>query len=604
MLKALKELSELLDRKSKVQFVLLFMLLVVKSFFDGFGLGLIVPYIAIVGAPSAVFDNQIFQKVNVYTKFDSSQSLIFWMSIILIGFFIIKSLLSLYVMYYQSRMIFTKRSYQGRALFEAYMNAPYSFHLEHNSAELDRNIRYESVNVYLFVQNFIQLCSGVLFTISISILLLVANWQIVLGIGLFISIFSYMILSFSGRYTKIYGKTVQESVLHIGQAMKEGLSSINETKLYHIESFFPNRYLRHMMTNARANWRQSTLQAAPYQFFEILAMGALLGVVVVFSIRNITIYSVLPMLALFGIGFIRLIPTVTTIITSFQSAQFFAPAVHVVYAAFQHLALLAKQNSAVKKPVRQPIEFHNLKLTDVAFSFPSRPDLNTISDISLTIVRGQAVGITGPSGAGKTTLMNIILGFLQPDRGEVYVNSENIHANLENWQSLIGYVPQVITLIDASIKENVALGFEGDEINTDKVWSVLKEACMDVFVKSLPEKLDTLIGENGVRLSGGQRQRLGLARALYRNPEVLVFDEATSALDMDTEKKITQEIMKLSGKRTLIIVAHRVSTIKDCNVIYYLKDGQIINSGTYSQLAAINRDFRTLIDQSVGSDGG
>jgi ATP-binding cassette subfamily C protein len=207
---------------------------------------------------------------------------------------------------------------------------------------------------------------------------------------------------------------------------------------------------------------------------------------------------------------------------------------------------------------------------------------------------GQSIGITGPSGSGKTTLINIILGLLNPDNGQIYVNDIEIQKNLTNWRSIIGYVPQAITLIDANIRENVALGIEGDKINDEKVWSTLKEANLDVFVKNLPEQLGTFIGENGMRLSGGQRQRLGLTRALYRDPEVLVFDEATSALDVKTEKRITREIMKLSGKRTLIIVAHRISTIKDCDVIYYLKDGKIVNSGKFDELKKLNKDFKDL----------
>jgi ATP-binding cassette subfamily C protein len=235
-----------------------------------------------------------------------------------------------------------------------------------------------------------------------------------------------------------------------------------------------------------------------------------------------------------------------------------------------------------------------LLIQDITFSFPSNKELPVIDGLSLHISRGQAIGITGPSGSGKTTLINLILGLLKHNIGKIDFNGEALQHNLLKWRSLIGYVPQSITLIDANIRENVALGIEGDKINDEKVWSTLKEANLDVFVKNLPEQLGTFIGENGMRLSGGQRQRLGLTRALYRDPEVLVFDEATSALDVKTEKRITREIMKLSGKRTLIIVAHRISTIKDCDIIYYLKDGKIVSSGRLDELKELNTDFRDI----------
>lgn len=599
MFNTLKKINDLLDKKSKTKFGFLFLALVIKSFLDGFGLGLIVPYLAAIGDPSVIFDHQVFQEINVYTKIDSSQALIIWMSIVLIGFFITKNIFSLYVMYYQSRLVFTQRALQGRALFEAYMSAPYSYHLEHNSAELDRNIRFESANVYSFVQNVIVLCSNVLLTSSIVILLVFSNWQITVGVGLFILIFSFLFLSFTGRYNKLFGTVTQESQLHGGQALKEGLSSIIEAKLYNIESFFPARYFKYQMIYSRATWRQSTLGSAPYLFLEVLAVGTMLGVIVVLTVRSIDLYSILPILALFSVAFIRMMPAVTAIVNSFQSIKFHIPAVDVIHANFQYFGLLTETDFSERKTIRHHIDFNSLTLKDVSFLFPSKKNVNVIDELNIDIKRGQAIGVTGPSGAGKTTLINLILGFLNPDSGEVCVNGKSIHDDLASWYALIGYVPQAITLVDASIKENVALGFEGDEIDEDKVWAMLKEANLDVFVKDLSEGLDTLIGENGIRLSGGQRQRLGLARALYRDPEVLVFDEATSALDVETEKKITHEIMELSGKRTLIIVAHRVSTIKDCDVIYYLKNGKIINSGNFSELMQTNSDFRTLVSQSA-----
>ena len=594
MIIALKKLNQLLDKKSKIQFGFLLALLLVKSILDGFGLGLIAPYIAAIADSSVIFSHELFRKINVYTNIESTQQLILWMSIALIGFFIIKNVFSLYVIYTQSRLIFTKRSLQGRDLFEAYMKAPYRYHLEHNTAELDRNIRFESTNVYAFVNSFLLLCSNMFLTISIFTVLILVNWQAVISMGLFIILFSSIFLSFSGKYNKKFGTEVQASQLHGGQAMKEGFSSIIEIKLHRIESFFPARYFKHMMSNARANWRQATLTTAPTLFFEILAVGSLVGVITVLFLRDINIISILPIIGLFSFAFIRLIPTVTIIIRSLQDIKFLVPAVDVVYDDFQNLEQLSKEGKQNHKPDQQLIEFNSLLLEDVSFSFPGKMNVNVIDGISLQVTKDQAIGITGPSGSGKTTLINMILGLLNPDSGKICVNDEEMHKNLVDWRSLIGYVPQTINLVDASIEENVALGLEGNEINEGKVWSALKEANLDLFVKDLPEQLDTFIGENGMRLSGGQRQRLGLARALYRDPEVLVFDEATSALDVKTEKRITQEIMKLSGKRTLIIVAHRISTIKDCDIIYYLKDGKIVSSGRFDELKELNTDFRDL----------
>jgi ATP-binding cassette, subfamily B, bacterial PglK len=596
LISALIKLKQLLDNKSKLQFSLLFILLLVKSFLDGFGLGMIAPYIAAVTDSSTIVDNEYFQKINFYTKIQTGQELILVMSIILITFFIIKNVFSLFVMYLQSRLLFTKRSVQGRKLFEGYMRSPFSFHLEHNSAELDRNIRIETPMVYGFVEGFLLLCSNLFLTFSIFTVLLLANWQAVMIMGFFIIIFSSGFLFFSGRYSKRFGKEVQVSQLHIGQAMKEGFTSIIEVKLLQLESFFPSRYFRHMMSNARANWRQTTLGSAPTLFFEVLAVGSLVAVITVLSIRNYDINKVLPILGLFSFAFIRLIPSVTAIIKSLQDINFRAPAVEVIFADFKKLELLS--NATTKhKLIQNSINFDLLSFEDVNFSFPTGKNHNVVNGLNLSIPKGIAIGITGPSGSGKTTLINLILGLLKPDSGVIRINNEEMEKNLTSWRSKIGYVPQSINLLDASIRDNVAMGLEGSAIDNQKVWSVLKEANLFEFVKDFPHQLDTFIGENGVRISGGQRQRLGLARALYRDPEVIIFDEATSALDMETEKRITEEIMKLSGKRTLIIVAHRISTIKECDVIYYLKNGEIVNSGKYEELKKLNRDFKEIAGQ-------
>jgi len=600
VLKTLNKLRGLLDRQAKIQFVTLFILLIFKSILDGFGLGLIAPYIATISNPDSIFKNNFFNKLNAYLNIGSNDELILWMSVFLIMFFIFKNVFSILVLYFQSRLIFTKRSIQGRKLFQLYMDAPFIFHLDHNTAELDRNIRFESTNVFGFFQSFLLFCSNAFLTISIFVVLMIANWQAVLGMSFFIIIFSSLFLIFSGKYSTNYGIEVQESQLHIGQSMKEGLSSIIESKLNQIESFFPNRYFKHMMSNARANWSQATLGTAPIYFFEILAVGALVGVILVLFINETDINSVLPILGLFSFAFIRIIPSVTAMIKNLQQIKFLAPAVDVIYKDFKYLEKISKNSKLISELKIKKINFKNLIIKNVNFSFSKK---NILKNISLDLNKGQAIGITGPSGSGKTTLINLILGLFSPDSGEVNLNGEKLENNLNSWYALIGYVPQSITLIDASIRENIALGVKESEIDDKKIWSVLKDANLITFVKEMSEQLDTLIGENGVRLSGGQRQRLGLARALYRDPKVIIFDEATSSLDVETEKRITKEIMGLTGKRTLIIVAHRLSTIKDCEKIYFIKDGEIMNSGTFSDLQKLNNDFKKLSNQSEVSFG-
>jgi ATP-binding cassette, subfamily B, bacterial PglK len=594
LIPSFKKIIELLDRRSKIQFCVLFILLVFKSILDGFGIGLIAPYITAVTDSSIIFNHKIFQNINVYININSQKDLLLWMSIVLILYYIIKNIFSLFVTYYQSKLIFTKRSYLSRNLFQLYMNAPYSFHLKRNSAELDRNIRFEIPRLYILLQNTMLLFSNILLMLTIIFILILANWQAVFAMVLFSMIVSTIFLLFSGRYSTMLGKELQNAQLHLGQALKEGFLSIIEAKLLKIESFFPDRYLKHYLVTSKANWRQTTISSSPQLLFEILAVGSLVGVIMFLSTKNTDFISVMPIIGLFSFSFIRLIPSVTAILKSIQEIKFCVPSLDVVHADFNKLTNLSIKSKENYRLSQKPLNFSKLSLQNVSLAFPGNKNKRVLDEVFIELNRGESIGITGPSGCGKTTLVNLIIGLLHADSGFIKINDEEMHTNLARWQSLIGYVPQSIAMIDAKIRENIAFGLEGNAIDDEKIWSVLKEANLTEFVKDLPHQLDTFIGENGIRISGGQRQRLGLARALYCNPEVLIFDEATSSLDVEAEERITEEIMKLSGKRTLIIVAHRISTIKDCDVIYYMKDGKIVNYGKYEELKELNKEFNQI----------
>ena len=347
-----------------------------------------------------------------------------------------------------------------------------------------------------------------------------------------------------------------------------------------------------MMINARANWRHVTLGAVPSLFFEILALSILVGFVFFIITNNIDLEKVLPILGLFSFAFVRLLPTVSVMIKNIQDIKFLMPSVDVIYSEFKNFSGETEYKS-IEKTGNNLEVFKELKLENISFSY-NRKEGNSINNLSLIINKGQSIGITGPSGSGKTTLINIILGLLKIDKGNIFVNGDLLINNFRNWHKLLGYVPQLITLTDSTIRENIAFGVSENEINDDQIWKSIKESNLLNFIENLPNGINTIIGENGVRLSGGQRQRLGLARALYRTPKILIFDEATSALDIESEKKITNEIMKLSGDRTIIIIAHRINTIKNCDIIYFMKEGKIKNYGTFDELKKIDNEFKNI----------
>ena len=592
MISSLSKINFLLDNKSKKQFAFLLLLLFFKSFLDGFGLGLIAPYIAAIADSTIILNNSFFKKLNLFLNIQNQQELVIYLSSFLIVFFILKNVFALLVSYFQSRLIFSSRSMLGKELFELYLNAPYKYHLEHNTAELDRNLRFENTNVFSYIQNTLILTSNIFLIISIFIVLMISNWKAVLGIGFFIGIVSFVFLSISGKYSKRLGIDVQSSQLDTGKAMKEGLSTVIDSKLLNIEFFFSEKIFKYMMINARANWRHVTLGAVPSLFFEILALSILVGFVFFIITNNIDLEKVLPILGLFSFAFVRLLPTVSVMIKNIQDIKFLMPSVDVIYSEFKNFSGETEYKS-IEKTGNNLEVFKELKLENISFSY-NRKEGNSINNLSLIINKGQSIGITGPSGSGKTTLINIILGLLKIDKGNIFVNGDLLINNFRNWHKLLGYVPQLITLTDSTIRENIAFGVSENEINDDQIWKSIKESNLLNFIENLPNGINTIIGENGVRLSGGQRQRLGLARALYRTPKILIFDEATSALDIESEKKITNEIMKLSGDRTIIIIAHRINTIKNCDIIYFMKEGKIKNYGTFDELKKIDNEFKNI----------
>ena len=558
------------------------------------GIGLVLPYVAAFGDANLVFNNQWFLKINEYVGIQTKSELIIYLSVVFLSFIVIKNVITFLITYVQSRLIFSKRSELGKRLFSLYLKCPYGYHLEHNTAELDRNIRFESTNVYNFVQSFLRLLSNVLLVVSIIFVLMFTGWKMVLILVLGIGVFSTVFYIVFGKYSSSFGKNIQISQLHIGQALQEGFAAIKEVKVFGIEEYFPNRFFKHMMINARANWNQDCLSILPRLFFEILAVGTLISIILIFQSRGADVKSLLPTISLYCVAFIRLLPATASVQNDFQRIRFLSASVNVVYDSIESLTQLnvsRNAESTYQNGRRSSIE--QVKIEHVSFKYAGAKS-NAIDDISLIVPRDESIAFVGGSGAGKTTLANLILGLLKSHEGSICFNDLDICQYQVEWRNLVGYVPQFIYLVDASIQENIALGIESKEIDELRIRETIRSVYLDDFVKTLPNGLNTMIGENGVRLSGGQRQRLGIARALYHKPEILIFDEATSSLDNETEKDLTKAIESLSGTITSIIIAHRLSTIKNCNCIYLMKDGKIIASGTFEELLSSSEEFKTM----------
>jgi ABC-type multidrug transport system fused ATPase/permease subunit len=373
--------------------------------------------------------------------------------------------------------------------------------------------------------------------------------------------------------------------------LQQGFSGVKDIKILGREDYFIAGYNSDLSGNAYVQRRYAVAQTLPRFSMELLTLICLALLVSLMVLSSKAVGDILPVLSLFGAAAFRLLPSLSQVINSFMSININRPIVENLYVDLA-LPIPATTTDQDGKKLEGSIDVEGL-----SFSY-ARTTRDALNDVSISVRRGEAVGLIGPSGSGKSTLVDILLGLLEPTSGNVLVDGHDIQENLRGWQDQIGYVPQSIFLTDDTLRRNVAFGLPKDKIDDDAVRSAIRSAQLEEFVASLPDGMETVVGERGVRLSGGQRQRIGIARALYNNPDVLVLDEATSSLDTETEHGVMQAVQALQGDKTVIIVAHRLSTVEYCDRLYRLENAQIVDEGTFSEVTSRTKDLPRDADQN------
>ena len=497
---------------------------------------------------------------------------------ILVGVYAFKALFLAFLAWRQARFVGRLQADFSQRLFAGYLRQPYTFHLQRNSAQLIQNTINQSASVAGTFHQGLTLLTEFLVMFGISMMLLLVE-----PVGAFLVVSTLSIAGWGfNRFTRSHvlrwGKALQ---LHEGlriQRLQEGLGGAKDVKLLGRESDFLVQYRRHNIGSARVSQRQATLQALPRLWLELLAVTGLAILVLVMFGQGKPLESLLPTLGLFTAAAFRFMPSVNRILTALHSVRFTIPVVDTLYSEFRLLDTTKAQLRGEQLPFTR-----ELRLDRVSFRYPSVESL-ALTEVSLTIPAGSSTGFIGGSGAGKSTLVDTILGLLLPVSGTVTIDGIDIHTNLRGWQDQIGYVSQSIFLSDDSLRRNIAFGLHLDQIDDNAIWRAIHSAQLEKFVKELPQGLDTIVGERGVRLSGGQRQRVGIARALYHDPPVLVLDEATSSLDTATEHGVMEAVRKLHGKKTLLIVAHRLTTVEHCDQLFRLNNGAVVQKGSFAQV--------------------
>ena len=474
----------------------------------------------------------------------------------------------------QYSFIFGNQKKLAVKLMDCYMHQDYLFHVSKNVAELQRNVTSDVNGFFTVVLNFLQFLAEISVCIVIVLYLLMQDFVTTMAVAILLFVFVGL---FAGLFKKILGekgRKNREVNVQVTKWILQSFSGIKEIKVINAEDFFIYNYNKYYSQFATLQRQQSMLTFVPRPVMETVCIcGLLIAVILKLTIDSSDIASFIPTLSVFAIAAFRMLPSFNRITGYLGGIMFSKPSIDAIYQDLKEVEQLQRHRESIEKNEENMPLTKLIQMNQVSFKYPES-DKWILKNADIEIKKNSSVAFVGASGAGKTTAADLILGLLEPTEGRILVDGTDIRTNMAAWHEKIGYIPQTIYLMDDTIRANIAFGIDEADINEAGIYNAIKEAQLDEFIAQLPDGIETEIGDRGVKLSGGQRQRIGIARALYRNPEVLVLDEATSALDNDTEKEVMEAIDSLHGTRTLIVIAHRLSTIQNCDEIYEVGNGK------------------------------
>lgn len=559
---------KLLGEKAKKRIIVLLILPVIGSFFETFGISAIVSFITIILDQNALEVNKYVSWAYHTFNFRNYQTFIITIAIVLIGFYVIKTIYLSIQYQIQNTVVQTAKKEIAIKIFHKILNKPYEYFTNINAAEILRIINNDVDRCMDFVLIIAQMLTEVLVIAFLLIMLLIQNFSMTLFIGIFLGISVVLIrlitkskATYTGEINQVYTK---ERLKWVNQS----IYGIKDIKISQNEIFFEQKFREVYQKIIKYELQYMFWLKVPTYLIEMVIMVCVLLYIVIMIVQGSPLTELVPVMSAFALAAVRLLPAFNRLSTFLMQLSYRKPSVDLI---IDILDTPIHERKADKYAIMLN---EGIELKNITFSYGNAEE-SLFKDANLDVKVGMAVGIIGPSGAGKTTIVDILLGLFKPQNGAVYADGVNIEDGYKSYLSKIAYIPQTIFLTDDTVRNNVAFGVAEADIDEDRVKKALEEAQLLDYINSLPKGLDTIVGEQGVRISGGQKQRIGIARALYKNPEVLVLDEATSALDNETEAAIMESISNLKGKKTMIIIAHRLSTIKGCDVIYQVKDGMI-----------------------------
>lgn len=596
---------ELLSNSEKSRVYLIFLAIVVMGLLEMLGVASIAPFTAVASNPELIQTNEKLKMLYDFLQPESINEFLIILGSAVLLFITLSNLFAAFTTWAILNFTNLQGHRLSKKLFKKYLMQPYTFFLGRNSAELSKNMFAEVGRVVVGVLSpSMQVIAKTIVVSAILILLFIADPFIAVSIfsvlgGLYIAIFTFI-----RRKVAALGKMAVQSDAERYQAAQEAFGGIKEIKLRGCEQFLISRYSQPSESLAKYNANSQIMSQLPRYFLEIIAFGSILIIMIYLLVVKGGLGPALPFIALYTFAGYRLMPALQQIFNGMAMIKYNTAALDLLYKDISEVDVQPSCEDVTSLNNKENVLPRNeISLRDINYTYPGT-DTTVIEGLDLRIDVNSTVGIVGSTGSGKTTVLDILLGLLVPDQGGIYIDGMQIKKEqLKQWQSKIGYVPQTVFLADSTITKNIAFGISDADIDHTRVEQVGRMANLHEFISSsLPAGYETMVGEDGVRLSGGQCQRIGIARALYHSPSILVLDEATSALDGSTEHSIMSEIYGLSEKKTVVIVAHRLATIEQCDIIFFLDQGKVIARGTYQELLEKSESFRQLARAPENND--
>ena len=567
------------DKKKLPLMGILFLLL---SILDLAGIGLIAPYITLIANSEEFFDTRIYDLYS-YLGFSLEVSdIIFSLGLVLVFIFLIKTLAAILINYILLKFCHGQSVALRASLMNSYQGLPYVKYIDKSSSQYIHNINLADKFATGTLLAFLRIvCEG---TVVIAIVIFLAFTDLIALVSL--SSMLVILALFYDKYFKpkinSYGEAANTSSIKILKSIQESMIGLKEVRILRKEGYFFTSMLESAKLFANVSVKASMVNLIPRFVLEFAMVFFIVFLVLSSFLMSRSLSDLIPLIGMFGVASLKLVPAATSIISGISKMRFYRDAVNLLYqdlvSSDNNTKILLSSDAGLFEP------FERISLQNIEFSYPNTNN-PAIKNLTVEIIKSDVVGFIGPSGSGKTTLIDLILGLLEPQKGSLYYNGNALDKHsINEWRSSVAYLPQDVFLVDDTLEKNIALGVSEKNINSSKVLEAIKKARLKDLIDNLPKGKETIIGERGIRVSGGQKQRISLARAFYHEREVLVMDESTSALDTETEQEIVEEINHLKGSKTMIVIAHRITTLQHCNAIYKLDDGHLSEKLTYEQI--------------------